>query len=68
MGDQVPEPYFCIKIGDLSQILAGTTDLKTLSEKGRIKWLTEEEQDRRSAVLFCENMFPHAKTWISEWY
>ena len=68
MGDQVPEPYFCIKIGDLSQLLAGTTDLKTLSEKGRIKWLTEEEQDKRSAILFCENMFPHAKTWISEWY
>lgn len=68
MGNQHPDPYFCITSGELAQLLTGATDLKTLSDMGRIKWLTQNEQDKRSAILLSENMLPRCKNWISEWY
>lgn len=68
IGSKKDDPYFVICIGDLAQIFMGAVDLKTLSDMGRIKWLTENKEDQRSAMMLCENMLPKQKNWISEWY
>lgn len=68
LGEDIPEPSFCINAGSLAELFMGAADLSELSRLEKIKWLTADEKEQERALSFTDALLPKQKNWINEWF
>jgi len=68
LGEDIPEPSFCIGAGSLAELFMGAADLSELEKLEKIRWLTEDAKERADVLALTDTMLPEEKNWVNEWF
>lgn len=68
LGEDIPEPSFCINAGSLAELFMGAAGLSELEKLEKIRWLTEDAKERADVLALTDTMLPEEKNWVNEWF
>ena len=68
LGEDIPEPSFCIGAGSLAELFMGAADLPELDRLEKISWLTADEAEKDQVLSLAASLLPAEKNWINEWF
>lgn len=68
LGEDIPEPSFCIGAGSLAELFMGAADLPELDRLEKISWLTADEEEKDQVLSLAASLLPAEKNWINEWF
>lgn len=68
LGEDIPEPSFCINAGSLTELFMGAAGLSELEKLEKIRWLTEDAKERADVLALTDTMLPEEKNWVNEWF
>ena len=68
LGEDIPEPSFCINAGSLAELFMGAAGLSELGKLEKIRWLTEDAKERADVLALTDTMLPEEKNWVNEWF
>ena len=52
LGNHIPEPFFCMNVNTLAELVFGTSDFNELLKRNQITWLTKRRSGKRKDILF----------------
>ena len=68
LGEDIPEPSFCINAGSLAELFMGAAGLSELEKLEKIRWLIEDAKERADVLALTDTMLPEEKNWVNEWF